>query len=228
MNMKGMAAMKIYAVNGSPRKNGTTATLLESALDGARSAAKDAKTEIINLYDYTYKGCISCYSCKRKGSPSLYRCAVRDELTPVLEKISYADGVIFGTPIYLRGITSGMHALIERLCFPYLSLNKRRESLAPRKVKTGAIYTMNMSPEQLGDKWDIIYEPLLNTKSGFLESIFGSYEKLYVCNTPHFDDDYSNYEAAIVDAGAKAKARREQFPIDMVKAFEMGARIATE
>jgi multimeric flavodoxin WrbA len=73
--------MKIYAVNASPRKNGNTATLLNKALEGARSVSPDVETEIIHLYDYKYSGCISCYACKRKGSPSLGKCAVRDGIT---------------------------------------------------------------------------------------------------------------------------------------------------
>jgi len=50
--------MKVIALNGSPRKKWNTATLLKHALDGA--ASKGAETELIHLYDYNYKGCISC------------------------------------------------------------------------------------------------------------------------------------------------------------------------
>lgn len=59
--------MKVYAINGSPRKNKNTATLLQKALDGVKEAAKDKEieTEIINLYDYNYTGCKSCFACKR-------------------------------------------------------------------------------------------------------------------------------------------------------------------
>jgi multimeric flavodoxin WrbA len=41
--------MKVIAVNGGPRKNWNTDTLLQKALDGAKSAG--AQTEIIHLYD---------------------------------------------------------------------------------------------------------------------------------------------------------------------------------
>lgn len=55
--------MKVIALNGSPRKKWNTATLLKHALDGA--ASKGAETELIHLYDYNYKGCISCFACKQ-------------------------------------------------------------------------------------------------------------------------------------------------------------------
>ena len=34
---------KIYAINGSPRKNGNTAQLLQKALDGAASAGAEMR-----------------------------------------------------------------------------------------------------------------------------------------------------------------------------------------
>ena len=76
--------MKVLAINGSPRKNHNTATLLQHALDGAKSAG--AETEMIHLADYKYSGCISCFACKRKGTKFIGKCAVNDELTPILEK----------------------------------------------------------------------------------------------------------------------------------------------
>ena len=69
--------MKIYAINGSPRKNKNTATLLQKALDGVKESAKDKEieTEIINLYDLNYTGCKSCFACKRLGGKSYGKCA---------------------------------------------------------------------------------------------------------------------------------------------------------
>ncbi len=51
--------MKVIALNGSPRKNFNTGTLLKKALEGAESEGAD--TELINLYDLDYKGCNSCF-----------------------------------------------------------------------------------------------------------------------------------------------------------------------
>lgn len=83
--------MKILAFNGSPRKEWNTAILLNKALEGA--ALQGAETELIHLYDLNYKGCTSCFACKMKGGKSYGKCAVRDELTPILKKIEEADGI---------------------------------------------------------------------------------------------------------------------------------------
>ena len=75
--------MKVMAINGSPRKQGNTATLLNKALEVAKSHG--AETEMVHLYDLDYKGCRSCYACKLKGGKSYGKCAIRDSLTPVLD-----------------------------------------------------------------------------------------------------------------------------------------------
>lgn len=56
--------MKIMAINGSPRRAENTARLLHKALEGAASLG--AETEYIDLYPLKYKGCLSCFYCKRK------------------------------------------------------------------------------------------------------------------------------------------------------------------
>ena len=58
MNIK----YEIIAINGSPRKNFNTGTLLKKALEGAES--KRADTELINLYELNYKGCNSFFCVK--------------------------------------------------------------------------------------------------------------------------------------------------------------------
>ena len=80
--------MRVIAFNGSPRKHWNTATLLEKALDGAKS--QGAKTKLIHLYDLNYKGCISCFACKAKGGKSYGKCSVTDDLKSIFDKIELA------------------------------------------------------------------------------------------------------------------------------------------
>ena len=76
--------MKVIAFNGSPRKDWNTATLLQHALQGA--ASQGAETKLVHLYDYNYKGCVSCFSCKVKNGDSYGRCATEDDLLPFLAR----------------------------------------------------------------------------------------------------------------------------------------------
>lgn len=70
-------------------------------LEGIQSVA-ETDAHWIDLYDYNYKGCRSYFSCKRIGGSSYGVCAVRDELTPVLEEDSSADILLFGSSKHLR------------------------------------------------------------------------------------------------------------------------------
>jgi len=65
--------MNIVAINGSPRKNANTATLLKHALAGAEK--NGAQTELVHLYDFNYTGCVSCFACKLIGGKSYGKCA---------------------------------------------------------------------------------------------------------------------------------------------------------
>ena len=60
-----------------------------------------------------------------------------------------------------------------------------------------------------------------------LERIFGSSEWLTVTDTLQFDD-YGKYISSVFDPEAKVQRRRDVFPVDCQRAFEMGARLAAE
>lgn len=213
--------MKIIAFNGSPRKSWNTATLLEKALEGA--ASKDAETELINLYDLNYKGCASCFACKKIGSKSYGKCALKDDLSSILDKIEEADGIILGSPIYLGSITGEMKSFLERLIFPYLVYDADYSSLFKKKINTAFIYTMGMDEQRLLNSG---YDSHFNINKTFLERIFGNFESLILTDAYQFDD-YSKYVSSAFDPEKKAQRRQEQFPIDCEKAFELGVNFAT-
>ncbi|HML34945.1 MULTISPECIES: flavodoxin family protein [Sporomusa] len=213
--------MRILAINGSPRKNGNTATLLSKALEGANS--QGTETELIHLYELNYKGCISCFSCKLKNGKSYGKCALKDGLTPVLEKVENVDALILGSPIYFGNVTGAMRSFIERMAFPYIIYDENYSSLFKKKIPLGFIYTMNLD-ENTMKEWG--YVPVLKATETQLGRIFGTSEALYVTDTYQFND-YSKYIVTAFDEAHKAKRRKEEFPKDCEKAFEMGIKFAT-
>ena len=212
--------MKIIAFNGSPRKEWNTATLLNKALDGALS--QGAEIELIHLYDLKYKGCISCFGCKEKNGISYGRCAVKDDLTPIFKKIEEADGIILGSPIYLGSVSGEMQSLLERLIFPYLTYAESPESLFPKKISAGYIFTMGIPEDFIKAAG---YEQRFESMRHTLARIFGSGELLFSFDTYQFKD-YSKVVATRFNAEHKLKRRQEVFPEDCNKAFEMGSRFA--
>ena len=214
--------MKLIAINGSPRKDKNTATLLKRALEGA--ASQGAETELIHLYDQNYKGCISCFACKLKNGKSYGKCAVKDDLTPILEKVANADAIILGSPIYFGAVTGEMRSFIERFMFPYLVYDKSYSSIFEREIPTGFIYTMNVTNEQMKN---VGYEQGLKFVENSMERLFGSFESLIVNDTYQFDD-YSKYVVTSFDEKKKAQVREEQFPKDCKNAFDMGVRFVKQ
>lgn len=224
MYSKGAIQMNVLILNGSPRKKGNTATLLNHALQGV--IAKGANAEVINLYDYTFKGCVSCFACKRKGSTTNGLCAYRDEITPILEKAQKADVIILGSPVYYDYPTSQFRAFIERLMFPvdpYMidEVTKKRIRFLNKTIPVGIIYTMNC-PEFYMQKVD--YPTILGANEKAFSRLFGYSETLYSCDTYQYSD-YSKYDCNLFDEKLKAEVRQKQFPVDCQNAFELGQRL---
>jgi multimeric flavodoxin WrbA len=212
--------MKIMAFNGSPRKKWNTATLLEKALEGA--ASQGANTELIHLYDLNFKGCISCFACKTIDGKSYGRCAVEDDLTPIFRKIEEADAIILGSPMYFGAVSGEMKSFMERLLFPYSTYTNPPQSLFPRKIKAGFIYTMSTTEEQMAERGYVQY---FKHQEATLQRIYGASEYLCSCDTYQFDD-YSKVVSSRFDPEKKALRRKEIFPKDCEKAFDMGVGFA--
>ena len=214
--------MKVMAFNGSPRKrNWNTVTLLTSALEGA--ASMGAETELIQLYDLSFSGCLSCFSCKRIHRQEDGICAVQDDLTLVLDRVRNADALIIGTPVYYGTESASTRALLERLFFPYNNYSKDMKSLFPRRINTALIYTMNVSEElfkMLG------YDRHLDSTRTHLEMYFGACELMLSTDTLQYNN-YEKYESEMFDTEAKVKRHAEVFPEDCKRAFELGVRMAS-
>jgi len=211
--------MKIIALNGSPRKKWNTATLLQKALEGAVS--QGAITELIHLYDLNYKGCISCFACKTLGGKSYGKCVVQDDLASIFSRIEQADAILMGSPIYWGDISGEMKSFLERLMFQYMTYTDPPGALFPKKIKTGFIYTMNVS-EEVMHEWK--YEVNFNRYDGALRRIFGESEYICSFDTLQFDD-YSKVLNTRFDPGKKKQRHEEVFPMDCQKAFDMGVRL---
>jgi multimeric flavodoxin WrbA len=135
--------MKVVAFNGSGRKDGNTAILLNMVL--AELSKEGIETELIQLAGKAPQGCIACYKCFDKKDQ---KCAVTtDSLNEYLGKIIEADGLLLGSPVYFTDATAGIKALIER-CGMVSTANgglfKRKVGAAVAAVRrAGAIRTFD-------------------------------------------------------------------------------------
>ena len=93
--------MKVVAFNGSARKGGNTAILINYALKEMQK--EGIETELFELAGQKIHGCIACRKCFENKNQ---RCAVKgDVLNDCIEKMQDAEGIILGSPTYFADIT---------------------------------------------------------------------------------------------------------------------------
>jgi multimeric flavodoxin WrbA len=118
--------MKVVAFNGSARKNGNTAILLDFVLGELRQ--EGIETEMIQLAGKNIHGCLACRRCfARKDG----RCAQKgDDGNKLIDKMIEAEGILLGSPTYVTDVSPEIKALIDRACM----VTRANESLLRRKV----------------------------------------------------------------------------------------------
>ena len=124
--------MTVVAINGSARKDGNTAILMNLALDELKR--EGMKTELIQLAGQKISGCIACYQCMKNKDG---QCAVHtDRVNEYIEKMRKAEGILLGSPTYIADITTSMKALLERSTL--VSIANGRE-MFKRKIGAGIV-----------------------------------------------------------------------------------------
>jgi multimeric flavodoxin WrbA len=101
--------MKIVGINSSPRRaQSRTARLVRAVLDGASSAG--ATTEFIDLCAHRLGFCTGCANCYATGE-----CVILDDFADIYGRMTGADGVVLGSPNYIRGPTAQIKQFIDRM-----------------------------------------------------------------------------------------------------------------
>lgn len=102
--------MKVVAINGSPRKNGNTTIIIRKVFEELEKEGME--TELIHLGGNPVRGCMACGACGRNKDK---QCIIKDDMiNECIEKMSKADGIILGSPVYFTDVTTEMKALIDR------------------------------------------------------------------------------------------------------------------
>jgi multimeric flavodoxin WrbA len=105
--------MKVVALNGSARKDGNTAMLIQVVFEELKK--EGIETELIQMAGKNIQGCLACYKCFKNKDR---RCSVdKDILNDIVARMEKAEGILLGSPTYFSDVTSGMRAFIERCGF---------------------------------------------------------------------------------------------------------------
>ena len=102
--------MRVVALNGSARKDGNTAILLNLVLGELQ--AEKIETEMIQLGGERISGCLACYKCRKNKDG---KCVVKaDRANEFIQKMGEAEGILLGSPTYVADITANLKAVLER------------------------------------------------------------------------------------------------------------------
>jgi multimeric flavodoxin WrbA len=105
--------MKVVAFNGSPRKDGNTASLIRHVLTELEK--EGIETETVHIGGKSIHGCIACMKCFENKDK---KCVIdNDIVNDCIEKMFEADGIILASPTYFADLTPELKALIDRSGF---------------------------------------------------------------------------------------------------------------
>jgi len=102
--------VKVLAVNGSPRKNGNTASMIRAVF--RELEAEGMETQLIHIGGELLRGCTGCRACFDLKNA---RCVIEDDMiNSCIEKMVEADAIILGSPTYFSNLTPELKVLIDR------------------------------------------------------------------------------------------------------------------
>ncbi len=108
--------MQVTVINGSGR-HGSTWNCMELILSRLSRAHDIQRTEF-QLPKDMEAFCRGCYSCFLKGE---HTCPHASFVAPIAQAIVQADLVILVSPVYALDVTGHMKALLDHLCYLWLS-----------------------------------------------------------------------------------------------------------
>jgi multimeric flavodoxin WrbA len=124
----GEKVIKLLGIVGSPRKGGNTEIIMKEALKAGEQ--EGAETELINLVDFNLKPCDACRICFETQN-----CAINDDVEKIFQKMTEADAIIIGSPVYFANVNAQTKTFIDRVGY----LNTARGRKAFRNKVGGAI-----------------------------------------------------------------------------------------
>jgi len=104
--------VKILSVLGSPRKDGNTAEMLKTYIEGVKTKNQDVDITTVYPSEEDIRPCMGCNACKG-GSPKA--CIIDDDMKKYYDELNKADIIIFATPVYWFTMSSQMKTFIDRM-----------------------------------------------------------------------------------------------------------------
>lgn len=188
--------MNVLGIYGSPRKNGNSDLLLDSALQGAASLG----AEVVRIYarDTKVLGCRSCGGCNETGA-----CIVKDPMQALYPLLRRAQAIIIATPIYFYAMPAQLKAIVDRAQAPW---NERRLT----------------KPKEHLTRYDGGRGYLIAVGATKGKQLFAGIE---LSTKYYFDALDMSYQGGLLFREIEAKGAVKDHPDALAQAFELGKRI---
>lgn len=143
--------MKTLIVNGSPRKNGDTVSLINEM----KKYLKGEVRQIDAYYD-NISPCFDCRYCWQHDS-----CSIKDEMQEVYQILDEVDNIILASPVYFSELTGKLLDFASRLQFFYAKKQIRKDFDFKLKKKNAVLILAgggDGSPEPAKRSANIIFK----------------------------------------------------------------------
>ncbi len=135
--------MKTLILNGSPRKNGDTESLIKKVVNSLKGDHK-----IVHAYACNISPCIDCRFCwKNQG------CAIQDEMQEVYAYIQECDNILIASPIYFSELTGKLLDVGSRLQ-TYFCARFFRKEIPIKRQKRGAVILVGGGDGHMGKAYE--------------------------------------------------------------------------
>lgn len=143
--------MKTLIFNGSPRKDGDTAALLNEFMKNIEGECK-----IVDVFACNIKSCIDCRFCWENQG-----CSLIDDMQEIYDYIQECDNILIASPIFFTELSGQLLVVASRLQ-TYFCARYFRKEIPIAKSKKGGIILVQGGSHQ-ADKAADTAEMLLNT-----------------------------------------------------------------
>lgn len=110
--------VKILGISGAHRKGRNTSFLVREALKSA-DKVKGVETNFIELSDFRIEYCRHCNRCivapDDHDRQEVSDCVIDDDMRKIYPLLQEANGIIFGSPVYVSNVSGRMKTFLDRL-----------------------------------------------------------------------------------------------------------------
>lgn len=229
--------MNILAINGSPKgKRSNTWRLTSAFLEGIIAQEESGRKqtpaiETLSVSALDIKPCLGCFSCWSK-TPG--ECCIHDDMRAVIEKILWADVIIWSFPLYYFGLPGQLKNLIDRelpMSLPFMSAETEsgghpsRYDMSGKRtvvVSTCGFYTAKGNYDCVTSLFD-----RLCGKDGYAAIFCGQGELFRVKELADRTDEYlswvrkagEEFASGEISRETRGKLDRNLFPRDVFEAM---------